>query len=72
MIPRMEAGIPLAETHRREIERRRLAAKLPKVQLARLAGVDPSLLRSFLNRRWSNPSVGWLERIYIALDAETQ
>ena len=40
----------LAEGHRLEIERRRRALDLPKVELARLAGVDPAGLRSFRSR----------------------
>ncbi len=62
-----DEAMTLGEAHRREIDRRRLAAGLPKERLARMAGVNASQLRAFLNKRWDNPSVGWLERVYQAL-----
>lgn len=66
-MPFLPPGVSLAVAHRREIDRRRLAAGLGKEQLAGMAGVNISQLRAYLNRRWSNPSVGWLQRIYRAL-----
>ena len=63
-----DEAMTLGEAHRREIERRRRAAGLPKERLARLAGVGTAQLRAYLNKRWDNPSVGWLERLYQALD----
>ncbi len=62
----------LAEEHRQEILARMAEQDLSKAELARQAGVNRGSLINFLNGiqadGMGNPSLEWLDRVYVALE----